>query len=309
MRRTLTVMTMVIALAMGTLAPAVAEEHCQPAGDTGLDANYVNDTPTEPLEVTCDIGIFVDEDAAVDGVDLEGTVDGSRSTQYGVYVAGADVDVTDSSVDVAEDFPGQFLSVAYRDGASGTISGNDLTGAHRTAVLLRGDGTDVAVSNNTIDGTGAKTSGWAENGIQVDQQATADISGNAIRGHWWDGESNFASAGIMLFGGDGSQVTNNTLVDNEFSVYLGSDDNHLSGNDTSSSIDSERFQAYGVLIDGDGNHLAGNRFSADDGAVGIYVLSGTANRLTGNRTDGFDTGVVDSGDDTAEHGNPSPASG
>lgn len=309
MRRTLTVMTMVIALAMGTLAPATAEEHCQPAGDTGLDAHYVNDTPTEPLEVTCDIGVFVDEDAAVDGVDLEGTVDGAQPDQYGVYVAGADVDVTDSSVDVAEDFPSEFVSVAYRDGASGAISGNELTGAHRTAVLVRGDGTDVAVSNNAIDGTGAKTSGWAENGIQVDQQATADISGNAIRGHWWDGESNFASTGILLFGSDGSQVTNNTLVDNEFSVYIGGDDNHVSSNDTSSSIDSERFQAYGALIEGDGNHLAGNRFSADDGAVGIYVLSGTANRLTGNRTDGFDTGVVDAGDGTAEHGNPSPVSG
>src|SRR5690606_29886821 len=125
----------------------------------------------------------------------------------------------------------------YRAGATGTIRDSVLTGAHRAGIVIRGAGTDVTIAGNTIQGTGAKTSGWAENGIQVDQGATAGINGNLVAGHWWDGPSNFGSTGIYLWSSQ-SQVADNTMIDNEFSIFLVGDDNHVSGNQTSSTIAS-----------------------------------------------------------------------
>jgi len=193
----------------------------------------------------------------------------------------------------------------YRDGASGTVSRSSLSGAHRVGVLVRGTGTDVTVRQ----GTGAKTSGWAENGIQVEQGASGEIVNNTVSGHWWDGASNWASTGILVFGG-GARATNNVLTDNEFSVYFVGSDGRINGNRISSSIVSQSpqaFRAWDVLLAGDRNHLAGNQMNATNGAAGVYVFpDATDNRITGNRIGGFEWQIVDGGTGTMARGNPSP---
>ena len=108
-----------------------------------------------------------------------------------------------------------------------------------------------------------------------------------------------------------THVTNNRLHDNEFSVYVAGDDNRLTGNRTTSTIESQStlgFRAWGMLLDGSGNHLAGNRLAADDGAAGIYVFEGSErNRITGNRIVGFEWPLFDDGDGTMVRGTPAPA--
>lgn len=282
--------------------------HCLSTG-AGLTANYINEVPNGSFDVTCDIGIYFDEDNKVKRAEINGTVAGSRAEQHGIYVDGADVDISDLTVIVDEDYPHQFVSVAYFDGATGTISKSELTGAHRVGLLVRGEGTDVTARGNLITGTGAKTSGWAENGVQIDQGAKADIKNNTVGGHWWDGESNFASTGIMLFESDNSSVVNNTLTDNEFTAYVIGDDNSFKSNKIRSEVVSEsslNFMAYGALVSGSDNDLSGNRMVATNGAVGIYVFpTSDKNKITGNRISGFETPIYDGGDDTMERGNPS----
>lgn len=277
-------------------------------GSNELEAHYVNEVPNGSLDVTCDIGIYFDEDGLINNADVNGTVAGSKSVQYGIYVNAADVDVTGSTVTVEDDYGHQFISISYRNGATGTVRNNDLSGAHRVGVGIRGNDTDVRVQGNSISGTGAHTSGWAENGIQVDQGATADIRNNTVSGHWWDGGTNWASTGIMLYGSDGSKVTNNTLVDNEFSVYVFGHGNRVTGNRSSSDIVSQAtppFVAWGILIAGNDNDLTGNRLSATDGGAGIYIFPGSeGNRLNGNRISGFGSGIVDGGSDNVARGNP-----
>jgi len=297
-------------LAVG-VRPVGASDHCLPTGYMGLTANVVNENVSGgTLEVSCDVGAFFDEAGSVSGATFVGSVANQRPVQYAVLVVGAAVNVTNSSVSVESTYTGQFISVSHRDGATGTVSGNSISGAHRVGVLVRGAGTDVTVRGNTIAGTGAKTSGWAENGIQVDQGASADVVNNTVRGHWWDGASNWASSGIMVFV-DGARVTNNTLVDNEFSVYVVGDGARLNGNRISSSVVSQsplNFRAWGVLLGGSEAHLAGNQLSAVDGAAGVYVFPGaTKNRLNGNRISGFAVAIVDGGTDTIARGNPTPA--
>jgi parallel beta-helix repeat protein len=185
-----------------------------------------------------------------------------------------------------------------------------MNGAHRVGFLIRGANTEVDLLGNLITGTGAKTSGWAENGIQVDQGATADIIGNTVEGHWWDGESNWASTGILIFDSGSVEITNNDLHNNEFSIALYTSDSKVTGNKTSSDIESQsslNFQAYGALVGGSNNHLAGNSFSATNGAVGIYIFPGVeSNDVTGNRIKGFDFLIFDGGTDSKVRGTPAP---
>lgn len=295
--------------ALAAAAPsASATGHCQ-STPTGLTAHYINQAPNGPLDVECDIGIFIDEGMKLNNVQLNGLDATSTDPQYGIYVDGADVDVNRATVEVDAAFSDQFVSIAYQDGATGTIRNSDLSGAHRVGILLRGEATDVKVVGSSVTGTGAKTSGWAENGIQVDPGVTAEIVNNTVAGHWWDGESNWASTGIMLFTSD-SRVTNNTLVDNEFAIYVAGDGNDVKGNRTSSDVVSNSsfdFKAYGLLIAGASNHVAGNHFTSADGtgAVGIYEYSGSdSNRFTGNRIRAFEFSIYAGGTDSMVRGTP-----
>lgn len=284
-------------------------EECQDTGIEGLTAHYINEIPQNPLTVSCDVGIFFDEPGAIDKATLHGTSEKARSKQYGIYVHGANVNVTSSQINVDEDYPNKFVPITYHDGATGDIRNNKLHGAHRSGIVIRGEGTDVRITKNTIEGTGAKTVGWAENGIQIDQDATADIRNNTVKGHWWDGESNWASTGIMLWGSNNSNVVNNKLADNEFSIYLGGNDNSAKGNRIRADIISEsslEFSAWGILVAGSNNDVSGNGLSATNGGAGIYVVSDvTGNKLTGNRIRGFQWPVINDGDDTMARGNPS----
>lgn len=237
---------------------------------------------------------------------------GGAGESTGIWNKGGVVTVTGS--EFSTDFSGQYVPIRYDDGATGTISSNKLSGTHRTGILLRGNGTDATVRGNSVAGSGAKSSKWAENGIQVDQGAVASIVNNEITGHWWDGESYYASTGLILFASN-SKVNNNTFHNNEYSMYIGGDDNSGKGNRTSSDIVSQssfEFKAYGALIAGQSNHFAGNSFSSKEGtgAVGIYVFPNFSNnKVTGNRISGFGTSIVDGGDNSLIKGTPAPPSG
>lgn len=288
---------------------------CQVAGGTGLTAVFVNESvvgATIDLEdLGCDMAIYFDENAPKNAVVRNTTIiqtPGTNVSGTGVWNNGANVTVTNSTF--LTDVTGQFVPIRYDNGAKGTISRNDLTGTHRVGILVRGTGTEVDIRGNMITGSGAKPSGWAENGIQIDQGATAKVVNNTLEGHWWDGESNWASTAILLWTGTNVGVTNNILVDNEFSIFVVGDNHKITGNRTSSEIVSQSsfdFRAYGLLIAGSHSHFAGNRFTAENGAVGIYIFPGAENnRITGNRVDGFQWPIVDGGDDTMIRGKPTP---
>lgn len=294
-----------IAMVLGVLAvgsPASASDGSCHATGTGLTAHYVNEVPSAPLEVTCDIGIYFDADGTIDDVDIEGTVAGARSVQYGVYIDGASVDVTASSVDVADDYPHQFLAIAYRDAATGVVADNVLTGAHRVGALLDGGGTSATVRGNEIEGTGPKDKGWAENGIQVSRGASGTLLGNAVTDHWWD-PNNFVSSGIIVFGSDDVTINRNDVRNNDAGVILFGDRNNAVHN----TVEVTREEAetdidtlhYGVWVSGRNNGVRQNTIAAVDGEVGIFVFAGSNNtKLIRNAISGWDVPVFDGGDKT-----------
>ncbi len=275
-------------ISIADIEPGICQD-VEVDGET-LTANYINEAPASAFTVTCDIGVFVNEDINLSNVQVNAIAEEAEPTQYGVYVLGSKVNIRNSSINVEEDFPHQLIGIAYLDGATGTVQNSTISGAHRVGVLVRSENTHVTLLGNVIEGTGAKTSGWAENGVQVDQGATVDLRNNTVAGHWWDGESNWASTGIMLFG-SGNSVVNNTLDDNEFGMYVFGNDNRVTGNTLNSDVVSESglgFKAYGALVSGNDNHLAGNTMTTTNGAAGVYVYDeSNNNKFTGNRISGF----------------------
>lgn len=296
-RKLTTILAVIAAMVLST-GVASATSHCIDAGTTGLTANYVNEVPDGSLDVSCDIGIYFDEDAAVDGVELHGTVGDARSVQYGIYVDGAAVDIADSSVTVEAGYPHQFVSVTYRNGASGTFDGNVLSGAHRAALVIRGAGTDVRVKSNTVTGSGPKATGWAENGIQVDQGATATITSNTISDHWWD-KNDFVSSGLLAYEADGVTAHRNTFTDNDANItVLGGDGGNFHHNRIDVDAGGKNADAYGVIVfSGDGHGFRQNTLTAEGGSVGLYN-AGTRTKLIRNSFSGWAYSVVDDGTGT-----------
>ena len=293
---------------------------CEDAGNTGMTAVYVNESVKNAVidydNHNCDMAIYFDENAPKNAFVRNTTViqeTGNSGEVYGLWNNGADVIVTKSEFTTV--FSGQFLPIRFDEGAQGTISSNKISGTHRVAILVRGADTDVAIKGNVINGSGAKTDNWAENGIQVDQGATAKVMNNEIRGHWWDGESNFASAGLLMFNTANSTVTNNIFNDNEFSLYVSGTDNKVTGNRSTSEIESQssfEFKAWGILLNGSDNHLAGNKLSSMEGTgeVGIYIYPASSyNKITGNRINGFTVPVIDGGNESMIRGTPAPPQG
>ncbi len=281
-----------VALAFGTTTTAQASDgscHSTAAGT----ANYVNEVPDGPLEVTCEIGIYFDEDGTIDGVKLSASVADARPSQTGIYIDGADIDVLNSTIDVEDDYPHQFAAMRFQNGAISTISDNDITGFHRVGILARGSGTDVTIEGNSIIGVGPKTTGWAENGIQLDQGASGSIIGNTVADHWWDNDD-WVSSGILVYFTNGVTVENNIVRNNDFGVGLYGENNTLRKSlvqITDTKSESEEF--YGVFVYGDNNMVTKNTISSNNRqGLGLGVL-GSDNALRRNVVRGWDTNIHD----------------
>lgn len=296
--------------ALAALALPVAAASCQPAGDTGQTAVFVNESVVgQTVNVSdsgCDIGAYFDEDAP-DGAAVKNSTfirDASSGggTTIDVWNDGADVQVRDSDFTAAAELAGQHLQISFENGATGVIQGNTLTGDHRVGILLTDEETSANVKDNVVTGTGPRSTGWAENGIQVSSGATGVISGNEVSDHWWD-LNNFLSAGIIIFGGDAVNVHHNTLTNNDAGIALYSDGNKAQNNtivvdreEADTAVDTSH---YGMVVYGSDNAVVRNELSAVDGEAGIYVYSGSQKtKLIRNDFSGWSQGLVDNGVDS-----------
>lgn len=284
------------------------EVACQPTG-TGLTAVVVNeDVIDQAIDVgDCDVGVYFDQDGVVErAVITQDDDDGAPSVQRGVRVDGADVQVTESEVDVVEDFAHQFVAVGYRNGATGLIADNTITGFHRVGVLLDGTGTSAEVRGNELVGVGPKSTGWAENGVQVSRGATGTVKDNAVRDHWWD-KNDFVSSGVIVFGADDVTVQRNSLAGNDAAIVLVGDRNNVIHNAvdvTDEDGDASGIFHFGAIVSaGEDNGLRQNELSSGSpsgsASFGIFVIGAATNtKLIRNTFDGFTTDLVDQGDET-----------
>ena len=218
---------------------------------------------------------------------------------FGVQVAGGNVTVEKNVVAADEEVNGQFIGVGFSSGVIGSAKGNEITGSHRVGVLAVDEGTEVTVSDNTIEGPGPRMSGWADNGVQISGGATGVVKDNVITDHWYAPNS-FVSAGLLCFS-DGVVVQRNQFVNNDTGVgVIGGSNNvvHNTVEVTYAETDTEHF---GVLeYGGQDNGIRQNTITTEaaaNGMVGIVVL-GKNTKLIRNSLSGWEDPILAPGDGT-----------
>lgn len=228
------------------------------------------------------------------------TVNDLDGTTFGVQVEGGAVDVYDNRVEGSDLLVNQFLGIGFTDGAVGRAKNNTVTCKHRVGILARGLGTDVTISRNTVTGVGPTTSGWAENGIQVSDSATATVKRNTVDDHWWD-KNDFQSSGIIVFGANDVTAQHNGVQDNDMGIAFVGERNKAAHNDVTVTYDSTDTVHYGVFdAFGVDNAIIQNSVTAagdNDALVGV-IANGDNSKLIGNRISGWQTAISAPGDDT-----------
>src|SRR5262249_21307470 len=107
-------------------------------------------------------------------------------------------------------------AVFYANGASGTVSGNQIDGYQKNGVVATDAKTSVNVLNNTITGRGQLNS-IAQNGVVIINSATALITGNTVSGNYYTPQSNVA-CGLLFYGANGVKQQSNSFSANEMGL-------------------------------------------------------------------------------------------
>lgn len=224
---------------------------------------------------------------------------GSSNATYGVRVKGGSVDVTDNVVDANDDINRRFAAVRFSDGATGGATDNQITGAHRVGVLATGSGTDVEIANNELVGPGPRQSGWADNGIQLSDAATGTVRDNLVTDHWYE-PNTFVSSGLISYTDD-VVVQRNTFTNNDLGIGLSGDRNNVIHNTVEVTYTTTSTEHYGIYeLGGESNGIRQNTVTTDadeNGLIGLIVL-GTNAKLIRNDLSGWETLILDAGDDT-----------
>lgn len=227
------------------------------------------------------------------------TVQSVLDRTFAIRVDGGTVDVTGNTIDAADDIVRRFVGVGVVGGATVEGRRNEITGAHRVGVVVRGSGTTVDVSRNTIVGPGPRTTGWADNGVQLSDGASGSVRANVVDDHWYAPNS-FVSSGLIAFADD-VVVQRNHFGNNDLAVGYAGDRNNVIHNDIEVTYPMTTTDHYGVYdLGGTNNGIRQNSITAAGGssaAIGIIVL-GDNTKLIRNRLDGWQTPILDAGDDT-----------
>lgn len=194
----------------------------------------------------CNVGVYYDHTGA------GGTVKGATihgANYFGVLVNGdggvVNVDILNSVIEDIGEVPHNGaqhgVAVYYRgffsvSTVTGKISGNTIRRYQKGGIVANGPGTQVMISDNTVQGDGHVTF-IAQNGIQIGYGAAASVMRNAVSGNSYIGDpgDGSASGGIIVVGGagygvcpDGNdcpltvniKVNDNVLIGNDVGVYL-----------------------------------------------------------------------------------------
>jgi nitrous oxidase accessory protein NosD len=297
------------------------------SGNTGPELVNAEETTDGAIVATDDDFVIAGQEIEVDGRDFYGgseaayviyndgysgeisnnemtVLDMPASPTFGIRVEGGEVEATGNSIDGDDALDEQFLSVGYAAGASGTIESNTLNGGHRVGILAEGSETDISIRDNEVIGLGAKSDGWAENGIQVSAGATAHVRSNTVADHWWD-NNNFQSSGIILYQPDDDvHLQRNTIRDNDAGIALWGGNEHNAIHNTVEVTEADPGENgvahYGaIVLATEDSGLRQNTIRAEDGDIGIVVYPSAENtKLIGNDVSGFEDAIQDQGDET-----------
>lgn len=187
---------------------------------------------------------------------------------------------------------GIFVESGYSiPGASNvTIENSSVHGYQKNGITADGNGTTFTISGNDVVGQGP-TTGAAENGIQLSDQATGTVYNNRVVDDVYS-PGTYGASGILVYDTGNVMIQSNTVSDTQFGIVVFTDGTYDANDNT---ITSNRVSAThlddGIDLCSDGNTVKSNTVIASD-ASGIHIDSGctdaegnttgTGNTVSGN---------------------------
>jgi hypothetical protein len=227
-----------LALDNVTRSNMVAAPICTPTGffrdGVELTARQIGGDVTGTLDAsTCNIGVYY-------GPGTSGSVsdaDISGANYYGVVANAANVNVTHTSIHDIGETPlngsqhgvGVLYTTVDQAGAvtgasaTGTLSGNTISGYQKNGVVVSGSGAAVIVQDIIVTGAGP-VDYIAQNGIQVSFGATAKIRGNTVTLNDYT-PSKVTACGLLIYKAGGVSASKNGISSLKA-------DNNIFGNET-----------------------------------------------------------------------------
>ena len=207
----------------------------------GINMSAAIINPTGPvtgsLVTSCNIGVYIDNaDAKIDTADISG------ANYFGVVVNGdtntVSASITNTNIHNIGEVPQNgtqhgvgiyFRALSLAGSASGTISNTTVSAYQKGGIVLSGQGVNVAVTDNIVQGNGAIPY-IAQNGIQVSYGAMASVMRNKVTGNSYSGTAAASSGGILVVGGPcfgaglpftvNTRIIQNTLDGNDVAVFI-----------------------------------------------------------------------------------------
>jgi len=171
-----------------------------------------------------------------------------------------------------------------------TIENSSVHGYQKNGITADGNGTTFTISNNDVVGQGP-TTGAAENGIQLSDQATGTVYNNRVVDDVYSPGS-YGASGILVYDTGNIIIESNTVSNTQYGIVVYTDGTYDANDNT---ITSNRVSAThlddGIDLCSDGNTVKSNIVMASD-ASGIHIDSsctdaegnttGTGNTVSGN---------------------------
>jgi nitrous oxidase accessory protein NosD len=170
-----------------------------------------------------------------------------------------------------------------------TISNNSINGYQKNGVTASDAGTTAFVRHNVISGVG-RTTGAAQNGIQIGYGAAGEVTGNSVANNYYlpcTGPNSCAASatGILIFESDGVLVEDNTLESNQLNIYVQA--NHAN---VQQNLIANTPVLDGISLIGNGNQASQNKIVRSDQAA--ILIAGNNNQVTGNEIGDAPVGIL-----------------
>jgi hypothetical protein len=174
---------------------------------------------------------------------------------------------------------GHFNDVAFSTG-SARIEGNLVENYQKNGVVVGGSGSSAVIAANRVLGFGPSAT-IGQNGIEVIQDATAEVKHNFTSGHQYTPQT-VTPVGVLLISAGTVDIHHNTALQNDVDVYAFAS---ATGSLTSVTHNRARASTFdGIVVDLTDNVTVGENHTEQNGGAGIGLYEGAAfNMLENNQ--------------------------
>jgi len=176
---------------------------------------------------------------------------------------------------------GHFNDVAFSTG-SARIEGNLVDNYQKNGVVVGGSGSSAVIAANRVFGFGPSST-IAQNGIEVLQDATAEVKHNFTSGHLYTPQT-VTPVGVLLIFAGTVDIHHNTVAQNDIDVYAFDSSATPGSSVTHNRTRSSTFD--GIVVDLTNNVTVLENHTEQNGGAGIGLYEGTtANTLENNQVE------------------------